>query len=85
MASNAPDTIAPELLTTAEAARLLGIGERTLWRHSRSGAAPAPLKIGGTVRYSRQELLDWVRVGCPRVDALTPTLSQRAREKGARP
>jgi excisionase family DNA binding protein len=60
--------IVAELLTTAQAAKLLGIGERTLWRHSRSGAAPAPRKIGGTVRYSRQELLDWIRDGNPRID-----------------
>jgi excisionase family DNA binding protein len=68
MASDALDTIAPELLTTREAAKLLGIGERTLWRHSRSGAAPAPLTIGGAVRYRRSEILDWIAAGCPRID-----------------
>ncbi len=61
------ETIVPVLLTTREAARLLGIGERTLWRHSRDGVAPAPRKIGGTVRYSRSEVLDWIARGCPRV------------------
>jgi excisionase family DNA binding protein len=68
MPSNTPtaETIIPELLTTAQAARLLGIGERTLWRHSRSGAAPAPVTIGGSVRYRRAELLAWVDAGCPR-------------------
>ncbi|HEY4759561.1 MAG TPA: helix-turn-helix domain-containing protein [Thermoguttaceae bacterium] len=67
MASNTTlENIVPELLTTAEAARLLSMGERTLWRHSRSGAAPAPVKIGGTlVRYRRSELLDWIEAGCP--------------------
>ena len=64
--------IVPELLRPAEAARLLGIGERTLWRHSRSGMAPAPLKIGdgrrAAVRYRRSELLAWIAAGCPRVD-----------------
>ena len=62
------DNIAPELLTTREAAKLLGIGERTLWRHSRSGAAPAPVTIGGAVRYRRSEILDWIAAGCPRVN-----------------
>lgn len=37
------------LLTTKEAASLCGIGVRTLWRWSRSGIAPAPIKIGGSV------------------------------------
>ena len=70
MPSNAPaaETITPELLSTAEAARLLGIGERTFWRHSRSGAAPAPVRIGGAVRYRRAELLAWIAAGCPRCD-----------------
>jgi predicted DNA-binding transcriptional regulator AlpA len=64
--------IAPELLTTAEAARLCGIGERTLWRWSRCGIAPGPLKIGsgknGAVRFRRDDYLEWIRAGCPRVD-----------------
>jgi len=68
MPSNTLDTIEPELLTTAEAARLLGIGERTLWRHSRSGEAPAPVSIGGAVRYRRSEILEWITAGCPRID-----------------
>jgi excisionase family DNA binding protein len=70
MPSNAPtaETILPELLTTAEAARLCNIGERTFWRHSRSGAAPAPVRIGGAVRYRRSELLAWIAAGCPRCD-----------------
>ena len=37
----------PELLTTAQAAKLCGLGERAFWRHAHSGAAPAPLRIGG--------------------------------------
>ncbi|MGO9110363.1 MAG: helix-turn-helix transcriptional regulator [Thermoguttaceae bacterium] len=70
MPSNTPtvETIVSELLTTAQAARLCGIGERTFWRHSRSGAAPAAVKIGGTVRYRRSELLSWIAAGCPRCD-----------------
>lgn len=61
--------IAPELLTTAEAARLCSVGERTLWRWSRNGLAPAPLKIGGSaVRYRRSEYLAWIEGGCPRIE-----------------
>jgi len=62
----------PALLTTRQAAELCGIGERTLWRWSRSGIAPKPVYIGaGTrpaVRYKRTELLQWVETGCPRID-----------------
>ena len=74
MAENTPtaETITPELLTTAEAARLVNAGERTLWRWSRCGIAPRPIKIGagknGAVRFRRDEYLEWIRAGCPRVD-----------------
>jgi len=74
MQSDTPDTsttaasLVPELLTTKQAAELLSIGERTLWRHSRSGIAPAPVKIGGTVRYRRDDMLQWIAAGCPRKD-----------------
>ena len=57
------------LLTAKDAATLCGIGERTLWRWSRSGIAPAPVKIGGTaIRYRRNEYLAWIDAGCPRCD-----------------
>jgi predicted DNA-binding transcriptional regulator AlpA len=65
-------TIAPELLTTAQAAKLCGFGERTFWRYGHNGLAPAPVKIGcgkqGTVRYRRADLLRWIDAGCPRCD-----------------
>ncbi len=75
MTDNTPDTttpaagIVPELLTTADAARLISCGERTRWRWSRSGIAPAPTRIGGTVRYHRETYLRWIADGCPRCDA----------------
>jgi len=72
--SHTPTTtqIAPELLTTAQAARLAGCGERTFWRWSRCGIAPEPITIGRgrrpAVRYRRSDLLQWIDAGCPRVD-----------------
>lgn len=71
--------IVPELLTTCEAARLTGMGERTIWRHSRSGLAPAPIRIGGLIRYRRAELLDWIAGGCRPVTSSTPKRSGGAR------
>jgi predicted DNA-binding transcriptional regulator AlpA len=62
------EMIVPELLTAAEAARLCGLGERTFWRHTHSSAAPAPVRIGGSTRYRRSELLAWIAAGCPRSD-----------------
>ena len=64
--------ITPELLTSKQAAKLLNIGERSLWRWSRSGVCPPPIKIGtgrrATVRYRRAELEKWCDDGCPPTD-----------------
>jgi len=66
---NAMPGIVPELMTTKETARLVNCGERTLWRWSRSGIAPPPIKINGTVvRYRRSVVMEWIAAGCPRVD-----------------
>ena len=71
-ARQALEFVLPALLTSRQAAVLLGCGERTFWRWSRSGVAPQAIKIGGgvrpAVRYSRDELLAWVAAGCPKVD-----------------
>ena len=65
--------IVPELLKTKQAAQLLNVGERTLWRWSRSGNAPRPVKIGeskgAAVRYRKSEVLDWIDGGCQRVES----------------
>ena len=64
--------ILPELLTCKEAARLAGVGERTWWRWTRCGLAPAPIKIGigprAAVRYRRTDLTAWIDGGCKPVD-----------------
>lgn len=66
------DGIVAELLTEKQAAQLCGIGTRTLWRWSRSGIAPRPVKIGRgkrpAVRYRRVELVQWIADGCPRTE-----------------
>ena len=44
---------APELLTVREVARRLNIGTRTVWRWSRSGELPAPVRLGKARRVVR--------------------------------
>jgi len=56
----------PELLTTKQAAALCSAGERTFWRWSRSGIAPRPLRVGGSVKYRRRDIQAWIDEGCPR-------------------
>lgn len=51
-----------EILTHAEAARFLRIGERTLYRLVADGIVPRTL-LGGSARYSRTELIKLVQTG----------------------
>ena len=53
----------PPLLTTFQTVKLVNVGQRTLWRWSRSGIAPRPIRIGAsTVRYVRDEILAWIKI-----------------------
>ncbi|NUQ63991.1 MAG: helix-turn-helix domain-containing protein [Pirellulales bacterium] len=53
----------PPWLKSNQAAELANIGERTLWRWSHSDIAPMPVKIGGCVRYNRDQFLEWIKSG----------------------
>jgi len=66
---NSTPTIAPELLTLPELAKLCGVSPRTVWGWAESGMSPPPLKISrGTVRYNKTTYIAWIDAGCPRVD-----------------
>jgi predicted DNA-binding transcriptional regulator AlpA len=56
-----------ELLTAAESADMAGVAKRSWWRYVSSGKAPAPVRLGGAVRWRRSELAEWITAGCPRV------------------
>jgi prophage regulatory protein len=56
-----------ELLTAAESAEMAGVAKRSWWRYVSSGKAPAPVRLGGAVRWRRSELAEWIGAGCPRV------------------
>ncbi len=61
----------PLICTTKDVTQLIRAGERTVWRWSHSGAMPAPVRIGGAVRFRRSEIEAWIEAGCPRVDGRT--------------
>ena len=56
-----------ELLSAAESAEMAGVAKRSWWRYVSSGKAPAPVRLGGAVRWRRSELAEWIAAGCPRV------------------
>jgi excisionase family DNA binding protein len=50
----------PELLTEAEAAELLTVSVVTLARWRKEATGPPWFRLGGRVRYRRDELLAWL-------------------------
>ena len=46
-------------------AGLLGLSVRTIRRLDASGKLPQPVKIGGAVRWRREEIDAWLEAGCP--------------------
>jgi len=64
-AGQKPPTDKGLLINSREAAKLLKIGERTLWRMWNDGMMPKPIRIGQAVRFSFEELNAWVNAGGP--------------------
>jgi excisionase family DNA binding protein len=61
-----PDMAAfPALLDVRAVAALLRCSQRHVFRLASAGLMPAPRRLGTLVRWSRQELLDWISAGCP--------------------
>lgn len=54
------------LIAVAELAELLGVSVRTIWRKESTGHLPAPVRIGGLVRWRRTEIMQWIDDGCPK-------------------
>ncbi|MCA9196012.1 MAG: helix-turn-helix domain-containing protein [Planctomycetales bacterium] len=57
---------AAALITVAELANLLGVSVRTVWRKESTGYLPHPVRIGGLVRWRRNEIMQWIEDGCPK-------------------
>lgn len=54
-----------KLLNAVDVAAVLRVGQRTLWRWRDSGRLPAPVKIGGCVRWRASDIEQWVAAACP--------------------
>lgn len=53
------------LIDTTEVTRLLNVSRRTVWTMQNSGQMPKPVRIGRAVRWSYDEIKEWVAAGCP--------------------
>lgn len=55
-------------LPAAAVAEMLHISERHLWSLHSSGRLPRPVRFGRAVRWSVDELRDWLAAGAPSRD-----------------
>ncbi|MGI8840613.1 MAG: helix-turn-helix transcriptional regulator [Caulobacteraceae bacterium] len=53
----------PRYLRTPEAARFLGLSDRTLEKHRTYGTGPRYSKLGGRVVYRPEDLQAWAELG----------------------
>jgi predicted DNA-binding transcriptional regulator AlpA len=57
--------VEPLLITAREVAGLTQKSVRSIWRDNAAKRLPRPLRLGGSVRWRRDEILEWVAGGCP--------------------
>jgi predicted DNA-binding transcriptional regulator AlpA len=53
------------LVDTRAASKLLGVSPRKIFDMKTNGRMPKAMKVGRVVRWSHQQLVDWVNAGCP--------------------
>jgi len=54
-----------QLLTAKEFGGLLNLSKRQIFRLNSSGKIPAPIHIGGSVRWVNSTIQRWIDMGCP--------------------
>ena len=55
----------PKLLNVSALAKRLSVSVRQAHRMNKAGLIPAPLRIGGVVRWHPDEISQWLRSGAP--------------------
>ena len=64
--ANSKPRLANELISASQLADLLSVSERTLYRLKSIGQLPAPIVLGGSVRWRLTEIREWIAQGCPK-------------------
>lgn len=53
-------------ISAKQLSHLLGVSLRQVWRLNATGKLPRPVRIGGSVRWNRAEVIQWFsEAGCP--------------------
>lgn len=80
-ANSGDERSASTLLLTADSlARQLQISKRSLQRLRSAGKLPKPVSLGGSVRWVAEEIVQWVKAGCPAQAMWQPTVLPETRK-----
>jgi predicted DNA-binding transcriptional regulator AlpA len=55
----------PQLLSAKALGQRLSLSKRQIFRLNSSGRIPAPVRIGGAVRWVDMDIDKWIELGCP--------------------
>jgi predicted DNA-binding transcriptional regulator AlpA len=67
----------PLLIDAPLVAEMTRRSVRSVWRDHAAGRLPRPVRIGGAVRWRREEIIMWVAAGCPSRDEWEATEGRR--------
>ncbi|WP_146405834.1 helix-turn-helix transcriptional regulator [Allorhodopirellula heiligendammensis] len=65
MPTSGHQTDAARLMSVDAVAAMLAISTRHVYRLADSGRMPRPVKLGGSNRWDRDVVENWIREGCP--------------------
>lgn len=54
-----------QLLTAKKLGALLSLSKRQVFRLNSCGKIPAPIRIGGSVRWAESTIAQWLKAGAP--------------------
>lgn len=54
-----------QLLNAKELAKMLSLSKRQVFRLNSCGKLPAPIRIGGSVRWAETTISQWLKAGAP--------------------
>jgi prophage regulatory protein len=63
--SNESKNNQPFLCSAAMLAMRLGVSTRHVWRMNAENKMPAPVRLGGCVRWRTEEVEAWIKAGAP--------------------
>lgn len=54
-----------QLLRDSEVAKRLNVSRRQVWKLTAAKLMPAPIRVGGSVRWREADIVGWIQAGCP--------------------